>query len=89
MVSHASTDWFWPTRLCIFLLQKVRRNVFLPAPDACLGAGLLRFVSDAWVDREAFAKGFDFGPDLGFDLCVAVFAIGCEAVDHLDDPVGD
>ena len=38
---------------------------------------------------ELVAEYFDFCFDVVFDVCVAVFAVSGEAVDHLDDPVTD
>ncbi|MCE8513371.1 hypothetical protein KBY22_11735, partial [Ruegeria pomeroyi] len=45
------------------------------------------YSSKVWIDRKSGAEVCDLGFDLVLDGAVGVFAIGGQAIDHLDDPV--
>jgi hypothetical protein len=50
---------------------------------------VLTCVENSLIYGELVAEGFDFCFDAVFDVCVALFAVLGEAVDHLNDPVSD
>ena len=76
-------------RLCFISMPYLTFASFV----RCFRKGALEFVLNCVVIPliywELFAECFDFFFDAVFDVCVSVFAVLCETVDHLDDPITD